>query len=285
MPGGMQEIKRRIRSVESTKKITKAMELVATSKLRKTRNQLDELKPYYTNVALMTAEILANCKGDNDSVYLIENKNVKKDVYVVIASSLGLCGGYNANIFKEIKNVIKPDDYVYSVGSKVTSYLNKNHQGITDSKYESLNMTFNFKDIINLVNELTRMYCEKEIGKIKIVYTEFVNNLTFKPRIVTLLPIDPNDFDQIEISKKTTLFEPSSQEVLDNLIPMYLQAVIYGYIIESSTSENAARRISMENATDNADELTEQLLLKYNQARQTAITNEISEIVAGANAQ
>ena len=285
MPGGMQEIKRRIRSVESNKKITKAMELVATSKLRKTRNQLEQSKPYYTNVALMTAEILANCKGDNDSVYLIENNDVKKDVYVVIASSLGLCGGYNANIFKEIKDVIKPDDYVYSIGSKATSYLTKNHQGITDSKYESLSTTFNFKDIINLVNELTRMYREKEIRKIKIVYTEFVNNLTFKPRIVTLLPIDPDDFDHIEISKKATLFEPSSQEVLDNLIPMYLQAVIYGYVIESSTSENAARRISMENATDNADELTEQLLLKYNQARQTAITNEISEIVAGANAQ
>ena len=285
MPGGMQEIKRRIRSVESTKKITKAMELVATSKLRKTRNQLEQSKPYYTNVALMTAEILANCKGDNDSVYLIENNDVKKDVYVVIASSLGLCGGYNANIFKEIKYVIKPDDYVYSIGSKATSYLIKNHQGITDSKYESLSTTFNFKDIINLVNELTRMYREREIRKIKIVYTEFVNNLTFKPRIVTLLPIDPDDFDHIEISKKATLFEPSSQEVLDNLIPMYLQAVIYGYVIESSTSENAARRISMENATDNADELTEQLLLKYNQARQTAITNEISEIVAGANAQ
>lgn len=285
MPGGMQEIKRRIKSVESTKKITKAMELVATSKLRKTRNQLEQSKPYYTNVALMTAEILANCKGDNDSVYLIENNDVKKDVYIVIASSLGLCGGYNANVFKEIKNVIKPDDYVYSIGSKATSYLTKNHQGITDSKYESLSTTFNFKDIINLVNELTRMYREKEIRKIKIVYTEFVNNLTFKPRIVTLLPIDPDDFDHIEISKKATLFEPSSQEVLDNLIPMYLQAVIYGYVIESSTSENAARRISMENATDNADELTEQLLLKYNQARQTAITNEISEIVAGANAQ
>ena len=285
MPGGMQEIKRRIRSVESTKKITKAMELVATSKLRKTRNQLEQSKPYYTNVAVMTAEILANCKGDNDSVYLIENNDVKKDVYIVIASSLGLCGGYNANVFKEIKNVIKPDDYVYSIGSKATSYLTKNHQGITDSKYESLSTTFNFKDIINLVNELTRMYREKEIRKIKIVYTEFVNNLTFKPRIVTLLPIDPDDFDHIEISKKATLFEPSSQEVLDNLIPMYLQAVIYGYVIESSTSENAARRISMENATDNADELTEQLLLKYNQARQTAITNEISEIVAGANAQ
>ena len=115
--------------------------------------------------------------------------------------------------------------------------------------------------------------------------TEHINNLTFKPRIVTLLPIDPDSFEDIEISNKETLFEPSPDEVLNNLIPMYLQAVIYGYLIESVTSENASRRTSMENATDNADELTEQLLLKYNQARQTAITNEISEIVAGANAE
>ena len=285
MPGGMQEIKRRIKSVESTKKITKAMELVATSKLRKTRNQLEQSKPYYTNVAQTVAEILANCKGNNDSIYLVENKDIEKEVFIVIASSLGLCGGYNANIFKEIKGAIKPGDYVYSIGSKATSYLLKNHQGVTDHKFDDLNTTFDFKDVTKLVAELTKMYREKEISKIKIVYTEFVNNLTFKPRIVTLLPIDPDDFDHIEISKKATLFEPSSQEVLDNLIPMYLQAVIYGYVIESSTSENAARRISMENATDNADELTEQLLLKYNQARQTAITNEISEIVAGANAQ
>ena len=285
MPGGMQEIKRRIKSVESTKKITKAMELVATSKLRKTRNQLEQSKPYYTNVAQTVAEILANCKGNNDSIYLVENKDIEKEVFIVIASSLGLCGGYNANIFKEIKGAIKPGDYVYSIGSKATSYLLKNHQGVTDHKFDDLNTTFDFKDVTKLVAELTKMYREKEIGKIKIVYTEFVNNLTFRPRIVTLLPVDPSDFDHIEISKKSTLFEPSPEEVLDSLIPMYLQAVIYGYIIESATSENAARRTSMENANDNADELTEQLLLKYNQARQTAITNEISEIVAGANAQ
>ena len=285
MPGGMQEIKRRIKSVESTKKITKAMELVATSKLRKTRNQLEQSKPYYTNVAQTVAEILANCKGNNDSIYLVENKDIEKEVFIVIASSLGLCGGYNANIFKEIKGAIKPGDYVYSIGSKETSYLLKNHQGVTDHKCDDLNTTFDFKDVTKLVAELTKMYREKEISKIKIVYTEFVNNLTFRPRIVTLLPVDPSDFDHIEISKKSTLFEPSPEEVLDSLIPMYLQAVIYGYIIESATSENAARRTSMENANDNADELTEQLLLKYNQARQTAITNEISEIVAGANAQ
>ena len=285
MPGGMQEIKRRIKSVESTKKITKAMELVATSKLRKTRDQLEQSKPYYTNVAQTVAEILANCKGNNDSIYLVENKDIEKEVFIVIASSLGLCGGYNANIFKEIKGAIKPGDYVYSIGSKATSYLLKNHQGVTDHKFDDLNTTFDFKDVTKLVAELTKMYREKEISKIKIVYTEFVNNLTFRPRIVTLLPVDPSDFDHIEISKKSTLFEPSPEEVLDSLIPMYLQAVIYGYIIESATSENAARRTSMENANDNADELTEQLLLKYNQARQTAITNEISEIVAGANAQ
>lgn len=285
MPGGMQEIKRRIKSVESTKKITKAMELVATSKLRKTRNQLEQSKPYYSEVAKTVAELLANCKGNNDSAYLKENKDVTKEAYIVIASSLGLCGGYNANVFKEIKDVIKADDYVYSIGSKASSYLKKNHQGITDTKFEDLNTTFNFKDVIRLVTELTNMYCNQEISKIKIVYTEFINNLTFKPRIVTLLPIDADSFEDIELSKKETLFEPGPEEVLNSLIPMYLQAVIYGYIIESVTSENASRRTSMENATDNADELTEQLLLKYNQARQTAITNEISEIVAGANAQ
>lgn len=285
MPGGMQEIKRRIKSVESTKKITKAMELVATSKLRKTRNQLEQSKPYYSEVAKTVAELLANCKGNNDSAYLKENKDVTKEAYIVIASSLGLCGGYNANVFKEIKDVIKADDYVYSIGSKASSYLKKNHQGITDTKFEDLNTTFSFKDVTRLVTELTNMYCNQEISKIKIVYTEFINNLTFKPRIVTLLPIDADSFEDIELSKKETLFEPGPEEVLNSLIPMYLQAVIYGYIIESVTSENASRRTSMENATDNADELTEQLLLKYNQARQTAITNEISEIVAGANAQ
>lgn len=280
----MQEIKRRIKSVESTKKITKAMELVATSKLRKTRNQLDELKPYYQGVRETCAEILASNKLIKDSAYLAENK-VDKDVYIVISSSLGLCGGYNANVFKAVKEVIKDEDYIYAIGNKGAHHFQRNHQGKVDTKYAFLNSTLTFDDVVKLVNEVTAMYRNKEIGSIKIVYTEFVNNLTFTPRIVTLLPIDINEFENIEITHKFTVFEPSSQEVLDSLIPMYLQAVIYGYLVESVTSENASRRTSMENATDNAEELTEQLLLKYNQARQTAITNEVSEIVAGANAQ
>lgn len=284
MPGSMQEIKRRIKSVESTKKITKAMELVATSKLRKTRNQLDELKPYYEGVRKTCAEILASNKGLKDSAYLMEN-DIDKDVYIVISSSLGLCGGYNANIFKEIASQVKDNDYIYAIGSKGSNYFKRMHQGELNLDYASLNSTLLFDDVVKLVKAVSNLYINKEVGSIKIIYTEFVNNLTFKPRTVTLLPIDTNEFENIEVTNKYTVFEPNPEAVLDSLIPMYLQAVIYGYLVESVTSENASRRTSMENATDNAEELTEQLLLKYNQARQTAITNEVSEIVAGANAQ
>lgn len=283
MPGGMQEIKRRIKSVDSTKKITKAMELVATSKLRKTRKQLEELKPYYQMVRQTVAEILSSNKGISDSAY-IQDHSTGKTVYIVISSSLGLCGGYNANIFKTVEALLQEDSLVYTIGSKVQSYMHRKG-GHYNTDYVELNTTLDFKEVTKLVTELTSMYRSKEVSKIKIVYTEFVNNLTFTPKLVTLLPVDTSEFENIEVTNKFTIFEPSPAVVLDELIPMYLQGVIYGYLVESVTSENASRRTSMENATDNAEELTEQLLLKYNQARQTAITNEISEIVAGANAQ
>ena len=282
MPGSMQEIKRRIKSVESTKKITKAMELVATSKLRKTRNQLDELKPYYQGVRQTCAEILASNKGLKDSAYLAENK-VDKDVYIVISSSLGLCGGYNANVFKTMVECLKPDDEIYMIGSKGASYLAHHHIDY-HSQYVELNSTLDFKDVIRLVHELTKRYQNQEIASIQMIYTKFVNNLTFQPCVMDLLPVHTQDFENMTLTKKATLFEPSPEAVLNDLIPMYLQSVIYGYLVESVTSENASRRTSMENATDNAEDLIEELLLKYNQARQSAITNEISEIVAGANA-
>lgn len=283
MASNMQSIKRRMKSVESTKKITKAMQLVATSKLRKTRNQLEELKPYYSMVQETVAEILESNKGRIDNPYLKENKE-GKTAYIVMTSSLGLCGGYNANVFKTIANEIQNDDLVYMIGTKGASYLSHRHIEYNND-YLNLNTSLDFKEIVKLVGELTTMYKNKEISKIKIIYTEFVNNLTFTPRVVTLLPVDTSEFKDIEVTKKYTVFEPSPNDVLNQLLPMYLQSVVYGYLVESVTSENASRRTSMENATDNAQELIDNLLLKYNQARQTAITNEISEIVAGANAQ
>ena len=283
MASNMQSIKRRIKSVESTEKITKAMQLVATSKLRKTRNQLDELKPYYSKVQETVATLLESNKGMIDHPYLKTHQD-GKTIYIVITSSLGLCGGYNANVFKTMKEVIQEQDEVYMIGTKGMSYLRHRNMSCNED-YISLNSTLEFKDIERMVNELTKRYRNQDISHIKMIYTQFVNNLTFTPRVVDLLPVNTEDFKDIEVSKKETLFEPSPNAVLDSLIPMYLQSVIYGYLVESVTSENASRRTSMENATDNAQELIEDLLLKYNQARQTAITNEISEIVAGANAQ
>ncbi len=212
--------------------------------------------------------------------------DLEKNIYFIgeILDSDGLCGGYNANVFKTIAHEVKDDDIVYMIGTKGAGYLAHRHIEYNHD-YLDLNSTLDFKEIVRLVGELTQMYKNQEIQKIKIIYTEFVNNLTFTPRVVTLLPVDTSEFENITITNKYTVFEPNANEVLNQLIPMYLQSVIYGYLVESVTSENASRRTSMENATDNAEELIEDLLLKYNQARQTAITNEISEIVAGANAQ
>lgn len=283
MASNMQSIKRRMKSVESTKKITKAMQLVASSKLRKTRNQLDELKPYYSKVQETVAQILESNKGNIDNPYLIENKS-GKIVYIVVTSSLGLCGGYNSNIFKTIESEIQDGDMVYMIGSKGASYLKHKHIEFNEN-YLDLNSSLEFKDVVRLVDELLRKYRKKEVSKIKVVYTEFVNNLIYRPKIVDLLPVDTEQFKDVKVSSKETIFEPDPNTVLNHLIPMYLQSVIYGYLVESVTSENASRKNSMENATDNAQELIDDLVLKYNQARQTAITNEISEIVAGANAQ
>lgn len=282
MANDMQSIKRRIKSVESTKKITKAMQLVATSKLRKARNQMDELRPYYSKIQETVGQILESNKGMVESPYLIENQ-AGKHIYIIVTSSLGLCGGYNANVFKTMVECLKPDDEIYMIGSKGASYLAHHHIDY-HSQYVELNSTLDFKDVIRLVHELTKRYQNQEIASIQMIYTKFVNNLTFQPCVMDLLPVHTQDFENMTLTKKATLFEPSPKAVLNDLIPMYLQSVIYGYLVESVTSENASRRTSMENATDNAEDLIEELLLKYNQARQSAITNEISEIVAGANA-
>ena len=273
MAGQMQAIKRRIKSIESTKKITRAMELIASSKLSKTRNQLNDMKPYYTQVKDTCAQILSSAGNDIDSPYLVLNDK-GKDVYIVITSTLGLCGGYNSNIFKQVEASVND-----------AKKIMKHFKGEVDGTYVDLNTTLDFRSVVRLVASLLEGYKKKEIKSIHIVYTEYVNDLTFVPRDVTLLPLKAEDLVSDKKFHKDTLFEPSPESVLGSLIPMYLQAVIYGYLIESVTAENASRRTSMKNATDNANELTDELLLKYNQARQSAITSEVSEIVAGANAQ
>ena len=281
MAGSMQSIKRRMKSVDSTKKITRAMQLVATSKLRKMRNLLEEQKPFYTELSKVVSDILVNCDV-SEHPYLKENNNPNSAV-ILITSSLGLCGGYNSYAIKCAKEHIKENDVVYCLGSKGASHYRHGNMN-----YIELTSDLAYDEVRLLVKELLSLYSQDKIGTIKIVYTEFVNNLTFTPHCIQLLPVSKETQEAIkgEYQVYSHLdFEPNASAVLDSLIPMYLQSIVYGYLVESVTSENASRRTSMENATDNATELTEQLRLKYNQARQTAITNEITEIVAGANVQ
>ena len=280
MAGSMQSIKRRMKSVDSTKKITRAMQLVATSKLRKMRNLLEQQKPFYTELTNVVSDLLASCDV-NDHPYLKENNNPTSAV-ILITSSLGLCGGYNSNAIKCAKEYIKENDLVYCLGSKGASHFRHGNMS-----YIELTSDLAYDEVRNLVKELLSLYSQQKIGNIKIIYTEFVNNLTFTPHCKQLLPVSKEMQAELKTGSKGSYlgFEPNASAVLNGLIPMYLQSVVYGYLVESVTSENASRRTSMENATDNATELTEQLRLKYNQARQTAITNEITEIVAGANVQ
>lgn len=278
----MQVIKRRIRSVESTKKITKAMELVATSKLRRSRNQLESLKPYYTTIQETMAKILENEIAVQDHPLLKKSDN-PACAYVIITSQLGLCGGYNAAIIKETLENVKVEDQIFVIGTKGYEALKKTYPHIS-IKYMHFYQNMDYNQVVLLGKDLLELYSQHQVGSIKIIYTEFINNLKFVPRVVTLLPVKKEDFE-VSSMHQDIIFEPNPAVVLDHLIPIYLNSLIYGYIIESMTSENASRRTSMENANDNAEELIDHLLLKYNQARQAAITNEITEIVAGANVQ
>ncbi len=275
----MQTIKRRMKSVDSTKKITKAMQLVASSKLRKVRNQLDENKPYFSELQKVVSDVLGRCENV-DHPYLINHCNGPK-AYIVITSSLGLCGGYNANVYKTMEEEIKPNDFVYVIGSKGLTY-SKNHDITYDETFQELNNNLDFNEVKKLVNKLINQYTNHEISGINIIYTEFVNNLTFRSKALALLPVDKK---QERVQGPELIFEPSADQLLNTLIPMYLETLIYGYLVESVTSENASRRMSMENATDNAQTLIDELTLKYNQARQSAITDEIIEVVAGASTQ
>ena len=281
---GIISTKRRIRSVESTRKITKAMELVSTSKLKRCRDVLDKTNVYTNDVLKMTQEVLANIE-DKTSIYTDMNRQGPK-LYIVVFSNLGLCGGYNANIGKCAKELInKENDKIIVVGLKGINSLKKAGYNVVKEFEED--STGHEREISRELARLVRdMYESGEISKVEFIYTKFVNSLTFLPTCLTLLPINPDDFKKGEKTADyaETQFEPNPMVVLESLLPLYFESTLFGKLVESHVSEQASRRTAMENATDNADEIREQLLLQYNKARQGAITQEITEVVAGANA-
>ena len=284
MASGLIAIRRRIKSVAATRKITKAMELVATAKLKKNKDRYQATLAYSGELAAITANVLVRAK-DHEHRYLQETKG-KGTLFIVVTSNLGLCGAYNANIFKEFMPHYRPEDKILVVGLKGFNYFRKRSLNIINS---FLNEVTGQEQI--QASEIARLalseYQNRNVSKISLVFTRYVNSVTFQPVILDLLPVDPKQFE-VKVGKGKefldTLFEPNIDAVLDNLVPLYFESILYGKLVEAHTSEQAARRLAMENATDNADEIKEKLLIIYNKQRQSAITQEMSEIVAGANA-
>lgn len=279
MAQSKQALKSRIRSISATKKITSAMELMATSKLKKQKDLAIQNKEYAETLKSTMDRILSSNR-DLDSIYL-KNREDTHPFAIIFTSDLGLCGGYNTNILKKVVEGMPKDGKLFLIGTRGHSWLE--NRGYTISNDIVGSDTIDFLKLCELANKALTQYKENEITSIKVYYTKFVNSVTFIPEVLQLLP-SSLDSNQIEEGYMSTIYEPNPAEVLNTLIPMYVRSLLYSAWIETKTSEQASRRMAMEKATDNAEELIDHLVLVYNQARQAAITQEISEIVAGADA-
>ncbi|MBX4209929.1 MAG: F0F1 ATP synthase subunit gamma [Mollicutes bacterium PWAP] len=275
----LQETKNRLNSVKSTRKITKAMQLVSTAKIQRAKANYQSVKEYYENVYEIFSDLIANV---NDLEKLFPKNFEDKNLYIVITSDLGLCGGYNSNVIKKLKESVKKQDIIFVIGSKGVSSLTSQEFKLEKSfKYIGDEPNYFFAN--ELGKEAIAKFISGEIKSIKIIYTKFINSVNFEATDLMLLPIDKKVIDKKENSNSSiTEFEPSADEVLLGILPLYLSALIYGTMSESKLSEMSSRRMAMENASDNADELINTLNLEYNRKRQAKITQEITEIVAGA---
>ena len=271
--------KKRIQSVNSTLKITKAMELVANAKLKRWKNKMENITQYLSEMS----DIISTCAGSYDPFNmsideLKKYKNTNSILYIVVTSSLGLCGGYNYNVFKFLNNKIKPEDKVIILGTK--GLIKYSHTDLNlDEDYVSLLDKFDSYASRNLKDKIINEYKTGKYSEVRLITTEYKNSLTFIPNDIRILPFENKD----NKTNDNIMFDPNKEEVLSLLIPKYLDALIYGKLTEAIVCEYASRRNAMDTATDNGEELSQKLMLEYNKARQQAITQEITEISSAAN--
>lgn len=276
----MKDIKRRINSISSIRQITNAMELVSTSKMRKTRIKLEKTRPYYSTVANNISELLSVTKGIRTSLSV--SRDEKKKLHIIISSDRGLAGGYSGNIARYASESIdKENDILITIGSKAYDYFKKRDYSIF--KKFAMTEDVEFGDAKLIADIVIGEYKKLNVDAIDIYYTEFRSALVQKPSSMKLLPAD-KIVSQATLESEVISFEPSPEYMLDFLIEEYVKIAIYGALIESSASEQAARMQSMKNATESADDMIEELDMHYNRARQGSITQELTEIVSGAEA-
>ena len=282
----MRDIKRRKGSIQSTQQITKAMKLVSTVKLQRAKQRAEQSKAYFNCMYETVTSMLAKT-GNLNHPYLKKGESGKKAV-IVITSNRGLAGGYNSNVVKLItQGDFKKDELeIYAIGKKGRDALKRHGYHIMEEDAEIIEEP-SYVDAMAISNKLLEAYAAGEICEIYLAYTGFKNTVVHVPTLLKLLPVEAPTEEKVEKepeSKAMMNFEPEDDEALDMIIPKYVTSLIYGGLVEAVASENGARMQAMDSATSNAEEMIDHLSLMYNRARQGSITQELTEIIAGANA-
>ena len=276
------DIKNRIRSMENTKQITKAMEMVAASKLRHAQNRVIASRPYFEILKKTITEI-ANSNRDFSSPFL-RKREIGRALFIVIAGDRGLAGGYNSNVLKLCLQEMQGKNVsVLPIGKKAFDYFASHGGDIYTSAY-SVADDIKISDCFTVAKDISKAFLAGTYDEVHLVYTRFNSVLSQSPMAMQILPIEPNGLDADDKPHMDTVYEPNAEEVFAAIVPEYLGGMLYGAICESRCAEQAARRTAMDSATQNAEEMIADLNLKYNRARQAAITQEITEIVAGSDA-
>jgi len=288
----MRDIKRRKESVQSTGQITKAMKLVSSVKLQKAKVGAEVSKPYFDTMYNTVAGMIAK-SGQMSHPFLQKSQSEKKAV-ILISSNRGLAGGYNSNVVKLVtkdEHFTKENTIIFAVGTKGRDALERQGFALAGDYSEAMNEPL-YSDATQIGKEVLSRFVQGEIGEIYLAYTIFKNTVVQIPTLIKLLPIDAEDIiseaedvSEDPIDRITLMnYEPEPEEALDAIIPKYINSLIYGGLVESHASENGARMQAMDSATSNAEEMISDLSLKYNRARQASITQELTEIIAGASA-
>ncbi|RBS87600.1 ATP synthase gamma chain [Enterococcus faecium] len=298
MGASLNEIKTRIASTKKTSQITRAMQMVSASKLTKSEASSQKFQVYATKVREIVTHLTAtqlndiaseNTRGDINYNSMLLSRPVKKTGYIVITADGGLVGGYNSSILKQTMSILEedhqsPDDYVMiAIGGTGADFFKA--RGI-NLAYELRNLSDqpSFDEVRKIVNMATTMYQNEVFDELYVCYNHHINSLTSQFRVEKMLPISDLDPEEATTFEQEYIFEPSKEEILSQLLPQYAESLIYGAIVDAKTAEHAAGMTAMKTATDNAANIIDELTVSYNRARQGAITQEITEIVAGASA-
>jgi F-type H+-transporting ATPase subunit gamma len=290
MSGALKEVRNRIKSVQSTQQITKAMKMVSAAKLRRAQDSITQMRPYAKKLQEMLSNIVSSIEGGM-TLALAEERNVEKVLFIVVTSDRGLCGGYNANLIKLTKSTIdekyaaqfkKGNVHIWNIGKKGYEGLTKAGYK-TDATFKDIYLNLHFEAVQAAAQAAMKAFENKEFDAVEIVYSEFKNAATQVFTAEQFLPI-PKVSKKVNQKKSDFIFEPAKEQLIAELMPKILNTQLFKAVLDGNASEHGARMTAMDKASENANELLKSLKISYNRARQAAITTELTEIVSGAAA-